>query len=108
MAEKIKAPRLAPIVLLALIMLAVGTVFYKSVEQFSWLDSVYYCVMLLTTVGNASIELTTETGKIFTIFYVIFGVAIIASAANYLVQHVVSHHYTVHLPKVSAKEPTNE
>ncbi len=72
--------------------LAIGTVYYKYIEDLTWLDSLFFCVMTLTTVGYSSVAITSDAGKVFTIFYAIFGVVILASAANYLVQKALLKH----------------
>ena len=56
--------------------LLIGTVFYHNVEQFSYLDALYFCVMTLTTVGYGDLYPTTDLGKMFTILYVLLGVGI--------------------------------
>ena len=48
--------------------------------------------MTLTTVGYSSVEITSTLGKIFTIFYAIFGIGIIGAAVNYLIQKSLSYH----------------
>lgn len=54
-----------------------GAAFYHKVEGFSWLDSFYFVVVTLTSVGFGDIVPETDGGKLFTIFYVIIGVTII-------------------------------
>jgi len=66
----------------ALLMIGVGAVFYHIVEKLDWLDSVYFCVITLATVGYGDITPRTQLGKFFTIFYVLTGVGIIATFAN--------------------------
>jgi voltage-gated potassium channel len=56
-----------------------GTLFYRSVEGWSLLDSLYFCVATLTTVGYGDFYPTTPYGKIFTIFYLFVGVGLIAA-----------------------------
>jgi voltage-gated potassium channel Kch len=68
--------------------LAIGTVFYHLVEKLSWLDSIYFCVVTLTTVGYGDITPHTTAGKILTIFYILIGVGIIASTVSYLLRYV--------------------
>jgi len=94
----IKRPRIAPVVVAAVGILAIGTVFYKHIENLTWLDSLFFCVMTLTTVGYSHVSITSEAGKVFTIIYAIFGVVILASAANYLVQKALEKH-TIVRPK---------
>jgi voltage-gated potassium channel len=67
-------------------MLAGGTVFYHFVEHFKWLDSLYFCVITLTTIGYGDFAPKTDLGKLFTIFYVLVGVGIIATFANLLIK----------------------
>jgi voltage-gated potassium channel len=67
--------------LLAAALFAVGTgvVFYHLVEHLSWLDAYYFSVITLATVGYGDITPHTAAGKIFTTFYVLFGVGIITT-----------------------------
>jgi len=63
----------------ALLTLATGTVFYHIVEKFSWLNSYYFSVVTLTTVGYGDFVPHTDVGKIFTTFYVFVGVGIVTT-----------------------------
>ena len=72
--------------LTALTVLGIGTVFYHFVEKWSWLNSLYFCVVTLATVGYGDYAPTTDLSKVFTIFYILTGVAIIATFAQSLLQ----------------------
>jgi hypothetical protein len=72
--------------LFAASIVAAGSVFYHIVEKLDWLDAVYYCVITLATVGYGDITPKTGAGKVFTIFYVLMGVGIIATFANLLLK----------------------
>lgn len=74
---------------LALTAIIVGAVFYHYVEDLSWVDSVYFCVVTLATVGYGDITPTTDIGKIFTIFYILLGVGIIATFINLALRRAV-------------------
>jgi voltage-gated potassium channel len=50
-----------------------GTIFYSNVEHWKVLDSLYFCVITLTTIGYGDFTPHTALGKIFTIFYVFIG-----------------------------------
>lgn len=63
----------------ALATLATGTVVYHFVEKFSWLDSYYFSVVTLATVGYGDLTPHTNFGKIFTTFYIFIGVGIITT-----------------------------
>lgn len=70
--------------LIALTTLGIGTAFYHFVEGWSWIDSLYFCVVTLATVGYGDYVPTTDFAKVFTIFYILTGVGIIASFAHSL------------------------
>ncbi|HEX5140364.1 MAG TPA: potassium channel family protein [Dehalococcoidia bacterium] len=59
--------------------LLVGTVFYTLHEGWSVIDSLYFCVCTLTTIGYGDFAPTTELSRVFTIFYVFIGIGLIAS-----------------------------
>lgn len=78
------------IVSVAILVLSFGTVFYHFTEHWKWLDSLYFCVVSLTTVGYGDIVPTTDAGKLFTVFYLIIGIGIIAALANNLIKAAVA------------------
>jgi voltage-gated potassium channel len=68
---------------LSLLVLAIGTVFYHMVEHLSWLNAYYFSVISLATVGYGDITPHTAAGKIFTTFYVLFGIGVITTLISY-------------------------
>jgi voltage-gated potassium channel len=66
-----------PIFYWSLAVLVIGTLFYHWFEGWSYLDSLYFCVISLATIGYGDLAPTTPAAKIFTIIYVINGVAIL-------------------------------
>lgn len=64
-------------VMAAVTVLATGTVFYRFVEQFTWLDAFYFSVSTFATVGYGDFVPSTVAGKLFTSFYMLTGVAIL-------------------------------
>ena len=61
------------------VILGAGTVFYHFTEKWSWLDSYYFCVVTLATVGYGDLVPHTPAGKLFTTFYIMAGVGIITT-----------------------------
>ena len=57
--------------------LLLGTLAYHWLEGWSWLDSLYFCVISLATIGYGDLTPTTPEAKLFTIFYVINGIGIL-------------------------------
>ncbi len=73
-----------------LAVLAIGVIFYHFVEGLSWLNATYFCVVTLTTVGYGDIAPKTDPGKIFTIFYLLIGIGIIAAFLNNLLRSTIA------------------
>jgi voltage-gated potassium channel len=63
--------------------IALGTIVYHIVEKFSWVDSYYFSVITLATVGYGDLTPHTNFGKIFTTFYIFIGVGIITTFISY-------------------------
>lgn len=74
---------------LALAVLSGGAIFYHAVEHLKWLDAFYFCTITLTTIGYGDITPKTNTGKLFTIFYVLVGIGIIGFFVNLLIKNAV-------------------
>ena len=72
-----------------MIILALGTVSYHYLENWSWIDSLYFSVITLTTIGYGDLHPVTDGGKIFTIFYIMVGLGVILSFI-----HTIYHHYS--------------
>ena len=71
-----------------LVIIGLGSTVYHFLEGWSWIDSVYFCMITLTTIGYGDFTPQTDGGKIFTMFYILIGLGIILSFIN-----TVYHHY---------------
>ena len=71
----------------ALVLIATGTIVYHLIEGWSWVDSAYFSVVAVTTVGFGDIHPSTDASKLFTIFYILCGVAIITAFLNARMRH---------------------
>ncbi|GAW33599.1 voltage-gated potassium channel [Roseovarius sp. A-2] len=74
--------RLKALTLLAMLalMIAGGTVFFRHVEGWSWLDSYFFTVVTLSTVGYGSLVPVTVVGKIGTTVFILAGLGVFAVA----------------------------
>ena len=61
----------------AVLLLLVGSVVYHYAEGWSWVDSIYFCTIAVTTVGFGDLSPTTDGTKLFTIFYVFAGISLV-------------------------------
>ena len=77
--------------LLALIVPVVigGTFFFRFVERMSWIDAFYFIIVTLTTVGFGDLVPQTRLGKLFTVFYIILGIGMVAAFFTDLAQAII-------------------
>lgn len=59
-----------------------GAMFYRFVESWSWVDSVYFTVITLTTVGYGDLNPTTTASKLFTVVLILVGLGVIVTFAE--------------------------
>ena len=66
--------------LLAMLILIIvsGTVFFHHVEGWTWLDSYFFTVVTLSTVGYGELVPATAMGKIGTTVFILLGLGIFA------------------------------
>lgn len=71
-----RVPRFRAGLVLALLILLSGTVFYHGVEGWSWIDALYFSATTISTVGLGDLAPQTELGKLFTVVYIFVGVGV--------------------------------
>lgn len=64
---------------LTIFILLMGIVAYHRIEHWRWLDSFYFSVTTLATVGFGDLTPKTDFGKLFTVFYIFIGIGVIFS-----------------------------
>uniref|UniRef100_A0A7S3B5W2 EF-hand domain-containing protein n=1 Tax=Haptolina ericina TaxID=156174 RepID=A0A7S3B5W2_9EUKA len=81
--------------------LAIGTCFYMFAEEWEFRDSLYFCVVTLTTVGYGDMAPSSDISKVFTIFYILLGLSIVATCLGLLVGRVQAKIEACHAQEVS-------
>jgi len=66
--------RLLPLAIIVFCIMIIGTFFYSLFEGWSFIDSLYFTVMALTTVGSADLYPSSSITKLFTVVFVLVGV----------------------------------
>ncbi len=66
-----------PIFIYAIIVMGLGAVLYRWLEGWSWLDSFYFVVITLTTIGYGDLHPTKPATKLLTIFYGLNGIVLL-------------------------------
>ena len=84
-------PDLKGLIEIVTVLFLIATFFYHFTEGWSYFDSLYFSVTTLFTVGLGDFYPKTLPGKMFTIFYIIVGVAVFLGVVNlYIVHHQTS------------------
>lgn len=82
-----KDPEFKVLTYVTCIILISGTTFYHLLEHWSILDSLYFSVTTLTTVGYGDLTPIHPISKIFTIFYIFIGIGVILGFVNAVARH---------------------
>lgn len=69
--------RTRPIFIYAIIVIGIGAVLYRWLEGWGWLDSFYFVVITLTTIGYGDLHPTKPATKLLTIFYGLNGIILL-------------------------------
>ncbi|MCD6176274.1 MAG: two pore domain potassium channel family protein [Candidatus Cloacimonetes bacterium] len=80
-----------PILISLVIVIIIGTILFHYVENWRWLDSLYFCVTTLTTVGYGDFTPQTDAGKIIFIFYILSGLGILFAFVNAFSKKIIEY-----------------
>lgn len=69
--------RTRPYFIYVAIIIVIGALLYHWLEGWGWLDSFYFVVITLTTIGYGDFSPTTPATKLITIFYGVNGVIVL-------------------------------
>ena len=81
--------RIRGLLMLTFAMIAVASLFYWYVEGWSYLDSVYFSVITIATVGYGDLSPQTALGKVFTIGYIFAGLGLFVAAASSIADSII-------------------
>lgn len=77
------------VLLLAVGLIGAGGLFYRNVEDLSWVDSFYFTIVTLTTAGYGDIAPQTTAGKLFTSIYLLVGIGVLVALATEVARHLI-------------------
>lgn len=69
------------------LLLLSGTLLFHWLEDFRWLDSLYFSFITLATIGYGDFSPATDAGKVATILYSIAGLGILAALISAIASH---------------------
>ena len=82
--------RVRALMTLTFVLIGSASVFYWMVERWSFLDSVYFSVITIATVGYGDLTPQTALGKIFTIGYILCGLGLFLAAATSVADSIIN------------------
>lgn len=56
--------------------ITLGTVLFRRLEDWTWIQSFYFSVVTITTVGYGDLTPSSEMSRLFTAIYILVGVSI--------------------------------
>jgi len=71
----------------AFLLILIGTIVYGVVEDWSWVDSLYFSVVAVTTVGFGDLVPSKDASKLFTVLYIFAGISIVTTYFNARMRH---------------------
>jgi len=74
---------------LVLSLLLSGSLFYMIVEDWDFVDAIYFSTIVLTTVGLGDVAPTTDLAKLFTVFYTLTGIGVLVAFGTAFAQRLV-------------------
>ena len=77
-----------PFVAAALVL--TGTLFYWRFEDWTIVESLYFSIVTLTTVGYGDLHPTTAGTQIFTIFYILTGIGVFVALLGSVAQQYIA------------------
>jgi len=75
--DAFRSPRIRQPLKIVAPLVTIATIFYHFVEHWSWLDSFYFSVVALSTVGFGDLSPETAIGKLFTVAFIVVGMAVL-------------------------------
>lgn len=91
-------PEFRALSILTIVLLLSGTLFYTHNEKWDMLDSLYFCVMTMTTIGYGDFAPTSDLSKIFTMLYAFISIGVFVSLAAKLATGLIK-------PRGKSQEP---
>lgn len=65
-------------------LLAIGTIVFHRLENWTWIESFYFTVATLATVGYGDLHPTSDGSRLFAAFFILFGVSIGITSITYI------------------------
>ncbi len=84
-----------------------GTLGYRILEQWRWIDSLYMTVITISTVGFKEVQELSYPGRIFTIILIFAGVGTLGITVSILFEYIFQHQFKLITEKRSMQKKIN-
>jgi hypothetical protein len=91
--------RIFSLLAIVIVLLIGSTLVYSRLEGWSFIDSLYFSTVTLTTIGYGDLTPSHDVSKLFTIFFVLSGVAIMLYTLSTLGMYYL-HYFDYHQPVI--------
>ncbi len=88
---------------LTLAVVVCGTVGYRYITDYTWIDALYMTIITMATVGFKEVQPLDDTAKIFTVFLIVASVFILGFAISVLTEYVLGRNSMQLLKKKRVK-----
>lgn len=88
------------IVVLFILAIFLGSVIYHNVESWNYIDSTYFVIITMTTIGYGDLVPQTDIGKVFTMFFSFFAIAIAFYTISVISNYIFEKKLSIHLVKL--------
>lgn len=90
LAAALRNPVVRSLLVLTVVLISSATVFYRYVEGWGWLDSAFFSVVTISTVGYGELVPQTAAGKIFTMVYIFCGIGMFVAVAGAIADQLIT------------------
>jgi voltage-gated potassium channel len=96
--------RLKTFLFLLILIISAGTVGYRVLEDWRWLDSFYMTIITISTVGFSEVGALSDAGRIHTIALILAGVGTLGVTLSILLEYIFQHQFQIMMEKRSMKK----
>lgn len=88
---------------LTLAVVLIGTMGYRYISDYTWVDALYMTIITMATVGFKEVQPLDDTAKIFTVFLIVASVFILGFAISVLTEYLLGRNSMQLLKKTRVK-----
>ena len=98
--------KLTSIIGILMLLVLAGTIGYRYLENWSYVDGFYMTVIVLSTVGMGGTRELSSEGKLFTVGLIVLGVVVVGYGVNTLAQRVLEMQFATYLGRRKMEKET--